>query len=334
MVYVVLSSHATANDQRCFPSYATIAREGSVARRTAIRAIAELAELRLLVKTARFRADTRSPTSNLYILFPADAPFDPDQEAIDQEGRVVPLEEPAEAGTPHSQVAAGVSGTPTRCPPGTSLVNEGHQPGAPESSTPPHLTRRLPRPEPLSVEPYRDLTRPENETNERLHGDDAPQSVEEARRLADGYREAAGLPLPPAQARQIIAKHGEAYAREKLDLLRWQRNRGGFSSGPLPYYLAALAGDWECPVAESPRSPATPATPLSAEERERETAAEALFATLSLAEKRRLQDEAASAVAAALGETQAPDFVLRTELLRRVLDRHGASGADGSSGAA
>jgi hypothetical protein len=131
MVYVVLSSHATANDQRCFPSYATIAREASVSRRTAIRVVAELETTRLLVKTPRYRVDSRSPTSNLYILFPADAPFDPEQERISPDGAVTSLDQIELSGS-DSVVVAGDSRTPGWCPPDTNLVTLRDQVGAGE----------------------------------------------------------------------------------------------------------------------------------------------------------------------------------------------------------
>jgi DNA-binding transcriptional MocR family regulator len=219
MVYVVLSSHATANDQRCFPSYATIAREASVSRRTAIRVVAELETTRLLVKTPRYRVESRSPTSNLYILFPADAPFDPEQERISPDGAVTGLDQ-MELSASDSLVVAGDSQTPGWCPPDTNPVTLGNQVGAGESPPPSHLSDQSRRSQAESEAVDEFLTRPVNETKER--------------RGQDGQLEA-------------------------------------------------------------------------------------LLQTLPMKDRERLHEEVAAALAEALGTTPPPDFVIKTELLRRLM---------------
>jgi hypothetical protein len=316
MVYIVLSSHATANDQRCFPSYATIAREASVARRTAIRAIAELATARLLVKTARYRADSCSPTSNLYVLFPADAPFEPDQEGISPDGVVVPLD-PIESLATEGLVAAGDSETPGWCPPDPGLVTVGHQPSAPEAPTVPHPTDQTRRSDPESDTPLGLLTRPDNKTKER-HGDDREILSQGAHRLASAYGEAAGAQLSIRQARQIIAKYGEPYARAKLTLLERQRLHGGFRRGPLPYFLAALAGNWQVLSSERPFD-SEPSGVASNVAPELEARAETLLQAIPSAHQERLREEVVSALAEATHGAAVPDFVVRTELLRRMI---------------
>lgn len=176
MVYVVLSSHATANDQRCFPSYATIAREASVSRRTAIRVVAELGTARLLVKTPRYRVDSRSPTSNLYILFPADAPFDPEQEHISADGAVTNIDA-MELAPSESLVIASDSQTPGWCPPDTNLVTMGNQVGAGESPpllNPPDQTRRS---QAGCEAPGQFLTRPVNEIKEQRREDEQLEAL-------------------------------------------------------------------------------------------------------------------------------------------------------------
>jgi hypothetical protein len=320
MVYVVLSSHATANDQRCFPSYATVAREASVARRTAIRAVAELVATRLLVKTSRYRADSRSPTSNLYVLFPADAPFDPEEERIAENGRVVPLGQEGDSAS-EAQVAPGDSQSPGWGPGASFLVTDRQLAGAPEAPGPRNVGERIRRsvraPEPDGA----DLTRPRNETRERRHDDDLEEPV---RRVVEKYRLVAGEGIPRAQARQLIGRYGTDYVLEKMRLLAWQDRRRGFTSGPLAYLLAALAGNWPPPTpgTEDARESMDVASRSQArDQRERlETRGEKLLDALPEAERIRIEAEVSEGLARGPLAGPIPPFVLRTELLRRVAE--------------
>jgi|SRR5579875_243305 len=69
MVYMVLRSHCSAREMTAFPSYATIAREGRMSRRQAIRAVETLVERGLLGKQQQFTVTKNKEiknTSNLY----------------------------------------------------------------------------------------------------------------------------------------------------------------------------------------------------------------------------------------------------------------------------
>jgi hypothetical protein len=96
LVYIVIESHATTTDQRSFPSYNTISNKAKCGRSTAIRAVKKLVEHNLIYKIERFKGKTDEETgetkientSNLYVIFPASEPFDPDREWIDQNGIV------------------------------------------------------------------------------------------------------------------------------------------------------------------------------------------------------------------------------------------------------
>jgi hypothetical protein len=97
MAYIVISSHATATDQRSWPSYSTIATKGSMSVRKAKDAVKSLEEKNLIVKVHRFTNRTRNGkeqneyTSNLYIIFPHCNPFDPSKEMINGDGDVISI---------------------------------------------------------------------------------------------------------------------------------------------------------------------------------------------------------------------------------------------------
>lgn len=76
MAYLVIRSHCNARESSAWPSYATIAKEGSMSRRKAIDAVAELERLGLIVKNDGSSSPRRSVSkhgkirndSNLYEL--------------------------------------------------------------------------------------------------------------------------------------------------------------------------------------------------------------------------------------------------------------------------
>ncbi|MGF7036755.1 hypothetical protein J2T17_007830 [Paenibacillus mucilaginosus] len=71
MAYIVIRSHANVRDASAFPSYATIAKEGSMSRRKAIDAVAMLIEKGLLRKEIRLDVSKNRKirnTSNLYYI--------------------------------------------------------------------------------------------------------------------------------------------------------------------------------------------------------------------------------------------------------------------------
>jgi hypothetical protein len=118
MAYIVISSHATTTDQRSWPSYSTIAKKASMSDRKAKQAVKVLEKKGLIVKAHRYieKLDEttgelkRENTSNLYVIFPYDQPFNPEIEWVDQEGNV------------HDK----------------GVVNDMHHPSAPHSPPPVH----------------------------------------------------------------------------------------------------------------------------------------------------------------------------------------------------
>lgn len=96
MAYIVISSHATANDQRCWPSYTTIARKASMSLRKAKDSVKSLQEKGLIVKVPRFKVSkdktTMEHSSNLYVIFPYSDPYNPDKEMVDQHGYIHNIE--------------------------------------------------------------------------------------------------------------------------------------------------------------------------------------------------------------------------------------------------
>ena len=67
MTYIVIAAHADRRGQNSFPSYETIAEEGAMSRRHAIRCVASLIEKGYLEKEIRF--ENGENNSNLYTLY-------------------------------------------------------------------------------------------------------------------------------------------------------------------------------------------------------------------------------------------------------------------------
>lgn len=66
MTYIVIASHANRNGDNAFPSYRTIAFEGSMSRGQAMRCVTSLVEKKCIEKRPRF--ENGENTSNLYTL--------------------------------------------------------------------------------------------------------------------------------------------------------------------------------------------------------------------------------------------------------------------------
>ena len=86
LVYIYLNDRG-GSDDRAWPSVATITKDTGLKDRTVQYATKELNETGLVVKIARHR-ENRSQTSNLYIIFPPEEPFNWETEEIDNEGIV------------------------------------------------------------------------------------------------------------------------------------------------------------------------------------------------------------------------------------------------------
>lgn len=70
-VYVALCRFANA-DQECWPSHATVAKRTGMSRRQVGREIAKLADLRLILVTPQYDAESQVHHSNLYTLLDAE----------------------------------------------------------------------------------------------------------------------------------------------------------------------------------------------------------------------------------------------------------------------
>lgn len=243
LVYLYLCRCADAGGT-CWPSRSTIARACRISKDTVDRAIKQLCERGLLLKEPRQGPDG-AYSSNLYTILdppgPDDAPEDPP-------GRSEPP--PLAAGSGHPPAAqrgypwpqgaatpAGPSGYPGRTerPEGQPIEGqpmEQHHP-APGSDA-------VAADDDVSVA----LAALEAARRETAAAADAPASPDPAAKLAEAYSQVTGRTLTPGEARQIVGRYGLAYALEKLQLVAWQRDHGGFERGPKAYYLAALKGDW------------------------------------------------------------------------------------------
>lgn len=74
-VYVALCAFAGGRNRSCFPSYATLAKRAGCCRRTAIRAVAGLEKLGLVVKQEQ-HSNKGDASSNLYVLLELRTPED------------------------------------------------------------------------------------------------------------------------------------------------------------------------------------------------------------------------------------------------------------------
>lgn len=113
MAYIVIRSHANARNASAFPSYATIAAEGSMSRRKAIDAVAALVEKGLLRKEIRLDVSKNRKirnTSNLYHI-------------------------------EHPSACRREENTPTSAPHAPPLVHHVHHPSAPHAPEHNHLTK-------------------------------------------------------------------------------------------------------------------------------------------------------------------------------------------------
>ena len=89
MAYIVIARHANADGKGAYPSYKTIAQEGSMGRTSAIEAVKGLVEKGYLIKETRFNQNGE-PTSNLYTLLDVPQP----QEVVRHANHPSPPREP------------------------------------------------------------------------------------------------------------------------------------------------------------------------------------------------------------------------------------------------
>ena len=89
MAYIVIARHANADGKGAYPSYKTIAKEGSMGRTSAIEAVKGLVEKGYLIKETRFNQNGE-PTSNLYTLLDVPQP----QEVVRHANHPSPPREP------------------------------------------------------------------------------------------------------------------------------------------------------------------------------------------------------------------------------------------------
>ncbi|HEY8342870.1 MAG TPA: helix-turn-helix domain-containing protein [Calditerricola sp.] len=244
LVYLYLCRCADAGGT-CWPSRSTIARACRISKDSVDRAIKQLCERGLLIKESRQGPDG-AYSSNLYTIL--DPPVT-DESPEDPPSRSQRPPLAAESGHPlatHSgypwpqgaATLAAVNGYPSR---------RKRPEGQPIEGRP--IEQHHPAPGPEAADRDDDdvslalsaLAAPRHETATAA---DAPPSADAAAELAEAYRQVTGRTLTQGEARQIVERYGLRYALEKLQLVAWQQDQGGFERGPKAYYLAALKGDW------------------------------------------------------------------------------------------
>ncbi|HEY8414555.1 MAG TPA: helix-turn-helix domain-containing protein [Thermaerobacter sp.] len=307
LVYLYLRRCA-GTGRTCWPARTTIARACRISVDSVDRALRQLCDLGLVAKEPRHRPDGGS-RSNVYVLFdppsPATAPL--------PEGAFDRQPHPLAAVSGHPQLPAARRGAAESGPGGRTARHEEHT--SEEDST------RQQQPAPLRDD---DALRAQAEVEAARRQAAAaadPQAAalvpDEPARLAAAYHEITGYTLSRREAAYIVRRWGLSYALEKLQLVAWQRERGGFERSPKAYFLAALKGDWrreehvpervqrrleeERRREEAARRMEEERRRLEAERREA-AALDAWIASLPEPERRRLEAEAEARVRQRLGE--------------------------------
>lgn len=292
------------------PSYADIARDCRVSRRTALRAGEGLVAKGLLHKERR--VDPKGDAlANLYtILLPGRTGTSASRQddRADDRGRdsVPPLPDPHPGDSQpgvvtHRHHPPGDPGTPR-------VVTHRHHPGAPQSPPPGdsqtpgvvthrHLNTRDPKEKNNNNRACEKTPPPDPVVVVSLPSADGPQgNTGPVHLLTQTFAETTGATLGPRLAAQLIARYGEPACREKLDLLR--NNLDRITKGPLPWYRAALEGDW---IAESDWIPLR-----ERRRRQREHAAETAAAARRANEESSRNDREAQAALAAAYDALTP----------------------------
>lgn len=307
LVYLYLRRCA-GTGRTCWPARTTIARACRISVDSVDRALRQLCELGLITKESRHRPDGGS-RSNVYVLFdppaPATAPF--------LEGAPVHEPDPLAAHSGHPRPPAAGRGAADSGPGGRSERHEG-QTREKDSS------KQQQPPAGRDDDALRARAEIEAGSWEAAAAADpvaVPSAPDDAARLQAAYHEVTGYTLTHREAAYIVRRWGLSYALEKLRLVAWQRERGGFERSPKAYFLAALKGDWRreehVPAhvqrrLEEERRREEAARRLEEERRRieaerREAAAlDAWIASLPEPERRRLEAEAEARVRQRLGE--------------------------------
>ena len=161
--------------------------------------------------------------------------------------------------------------------------------------------------------------------------------------LCKAYEAVTRQPIPPEQARQLLARYGLVDCLRQLRTLAWRLDRGSLER-PLAYYLKALEGRYEPgPVRRhrqakrraqleilKARREAAAATEAVHAKRIQAQRAEALLAVLPEAERQALEEEARRRLASRVG-TVLSEAMVRMEMRMLALRRYGPelAGSDG-----
>jgi len=100
LVYIYFCRRANGNGES-MPSYDIIVRDCGCHRSSAIEAVNQLSSRGLVVKHRRKRHND-SDTSNMYVIFPPDSPFDRVKEVITDSGKAIPKESSSLEGSPQT----------------------------------------------------------------------------------------------------------------------------------------------------------------------------------------------------------------------------------------
>ena len=338
LVYLYLCRCADAGGT-CWPSRSTIARACRISKDSVDRAIKQLCERGLLMKESRQGPDG-AYSSNLYTILDPPVPEE-SPEAPPSRSERPPLA--AESGHP----LAAVSGYPQPQGAGTLAALSGHPSrterpeGQPTEGRP--IEQHHPAPGTAAAPPDDDVALTlfalQAARTEMAAASDSEPTEDAAAQLAAAYRKITGRSLTEGEARRIVERYGLAYALDKLRLVAWQRDQGGFERGPKAYYLAALKGDWrvephvperlqrlreaERRRQEEARQREQERQRLEAEKR-RAAALDALIAALPAAERQRLEAEADARVRRRTGDKVraiAPAHRLLVQIEMRALVR-------------
>ena len=215
LVYVYLNDRGGSND-RAWPSVATIAKDTGLKDRTVQYATKELNETGLVVKVARHR-ENRSQTSNLYIIFPTEEPFNWDTEEIDNKGIVSKKQ---------NTISSGANNAPQYIDKGMQIM---HPPGA-NNAPPEHIQvnntnvvvvenndlKKLD--ESKNEEPVFDQNKSREKSKTTNSPAAAPIPLADINRVIDAVKEVTGCVIKEQDAKSLLSRWPVDYVLTKINV--------------------------------------------------------------------------------------------------------------------
>ena len=211
LVYIYLNDRGGSND-RAWPSVATITKDTGLKDRTVQYATKELNETGLVVKIARHR-ENGSQTSNLYIIFPPEEPFNWDTEEIDNEGIVFKKQ---------TTISSGANNAPPDIDMGVHYL---HPPGA-NNAPPEHIhinntvvvvednnLKKIDKP--ISVNA--DQEKMVNESPTIVSPAAAPIPLADINRVIDAVKNVTGCLISKQDAENILSHGPVDYVLDKIN---------------------------------------------------------------------------------------------------------------------